>query len=139
MNRALLSSASDEWSTPEETYHALDAEFQFADDPCPLGGSENGLFREWQSPCFVNPPYSKISDWMEKTVLEHRAGKTIVMLVPSRTDTRWWHNFAMLADEIRFIRGRLRFGGHDNAAPFPSVILVYRAKQSPPPNRACNS
>lgn len=84
------------------------------------------MMREWLSPCFVNPPYSEIGPWMEKAVLEHTAGKIVVMLVPSRTDTRWWHNHAMLASEIRFVKGRLKFGGAKHNAPFPSAIVIFR-------------
>lgn len=129
MNRVVFSSASDEWATPAETFAALDAEFQFADDACPLGGDSNGLMREWRSPCFVNPPYSDIGSWMEKAVLEWQAGKTVVLLVPSRTCTRWWHEHAMRASEIRFIRGRLKFGGAKINAPFPSCVVVFRGQR----------
>ncbi len=125
MNRVLFSSASDEWSTPKETYAALHAEFDFKDDACPLMGDVNGLMREWLSPCFCNPPYSQITPWMEKAFLESQQGKTVVMLVPSRTDTKWWHNYAMKANEIRFIKGRLKFGGHKNSAPFPSCVVIF--------------
>ena len=130
MNRVVFSSASDEWSTPTETFSALDAEFKFNDDPCPLGGNENGLLREWLSPCFVNPPYSEIAPWMEKAKLESDAGKTVVLLVPSRTDTRWWHEYAMKAAEIRFIRGRLKFGDAKTGAPFPSCVVVFRGRSA---------
>lgn len=130
MNRVIFSSASDEWTTPEETYAALDAEFHFADDACPLAGPANGLMREWKSPCFVNPPYSDIAPWMDKAKLEASAGKTVVLLVPARTDTRWWHRYAMVATEIRFIRGRLKFGGAKNNAPFPSAVIIFRCNSS---------
>ena len=126
MNRVLFSSASDEWATPSDVYATLDAEFGFKDDPCPIDGTVSGLLREWGSPCFVNPPYSDIAVWMERAVSEWMGGKTVVMLVPSRTDTRWWHRFAMRASEIRFIRGRLKFGGAKTGAPFPSAVLVFR-------------
>lgn len=126
LNRVIFSSASNEWHTPADTYRDLDNEFHFSDDPCPLGGNVNGLMREWQSPCFVNPPYSEIGRWMEKAMLEWNAGKTIVLLVPSRTDTRWWHKFAMKASEIRFIRGRLKFGGATTGAPFPSCVVIFQ-------------
>ena len=129
MNRILFSSVSDEWATPAETYNALNAEFMFADDACPLAGEANGLRREWQSPCFCNPPYSAIRPWMEKAVLEWQAGKTVVLLVPSRTCTAWWHNFAMKATEIRFIRGRLKFGGAKTGAPFPSCVVIFRGTE----------
>jgi hypothetical protein len=129
LSRVVFSSGNDEWTTPEATYAALDAEFHFADDACPLGGDANGLMREWLSPCFVNPPYSSIYRWMEKALLEFKAGKTVVVLVPSRTDTRWFHRFCLLG-EIRFIQGRLKFGGHKNSAPFPSMVVIFKPEQS---------
>jgi len=125
-SRVVFSSATDEWGTPADVYAALHAEFGFVDDPCPLGGDGNGLMREWKSPCFVNPPYSEIRDWVAKAHLEWQHGKTVVMLIPSRTDTRWWHRYVMQASEIRFLRVRLRFGGAKNSAPFPSVVVVFR-------------
>lgn len=130
MNRVVFSSATDDWATPRDLYDSLNAEFLFADDPCPLNrndsGAADGLLREWISPVFVNPPYSSIIDWMKKAFVEWQAGKTIVLLVPSRTDTRWWHSYAMKATEIRFIKGRLRFGGQKNAAPFPSALVIFK-------------
>lgn len=129
INRVVFSSASDEWATPTETYRALDAEFGFIDDACPFGGDRNGLMREWGSPCFVNPPYSDIEPWMEKAMLESKSGKTVVCLVPSRTCTRWWHNYAMKASEIRFIRGRLKFGNAKTGAPFQSCVVIFRGQQ----------
>ncbi len=125
-SRVHFSSAHDEWSTPQDVYDKLNAEFRFADDACPLAGDSNGLMREWRSPCFCNPPYSSISVWCEKAALEAAAGKTVVLLIPSRTDTRWWHRFVMQASEIRFIKGRLKFGNAKNSAPFPSCIAVFR-------------
>lgn len=125
LSRVVFSRASDEWATPAETYDALHAEFGFVDDPCPLGGTADGLAREWQSPCFVNPPYSGLREWMAKASAEAAAGKVVVMLVPSRTDTRWWHDHAMNATEIRFIKGRLKFGGAKHNAPFPSCVVVF--------------
>jgi len=124
INRALFSSASDNWSTPKDVYEALDREFSFNDDPCPLGG-EGGLDREWGSSTFVNPPYSEIKDWCKKAYEEWKKGKTVVMLIPSRTDTRYWHDYIMKATEIRFIKGRLKFGGSKNSAPFPSAVVVF--------------
>ena len=127
MNRVLFSKTTDEWSTLADVYAALHEEFRFVDDPCPISGNGNsGLMREWKSPCFVNPPYSDIRSWIEKAMLEHKAGKIVVLLVPSRTDTRWWHDCAMQASEIRFVRGRLKFGGAKNGAPFPSAVVIFR-------------
>lgn len=123
----IFRSTKDEWRTPDRLYRELDAEFGFADfDPCPIEGDVSGLMLDWLSPCYVNPPYSDIYPWMEKGVLEWRAGKTVVFLVPSRTDTRWWHELAMQATEIRFVRGRLRFGDAKWAAPFPSSIVIFK-------------
>lgn len=126
INRALFSSASDEWTTPSDVYDALNEEFHFTDDPCPLGGV-GGLDREWGSSTFVNPPYSQIREWCRKAYEEWQKGKTIVMLIPSRTDTKYWHDYIMKATEIRFIKGRLKFGGSKNSAPFPSAIIVFEA------------
>jgi site-specific DNA-methyltransferase (adenine-specific) len=125
-HRSLFSSASEHWATPEDTYRALDAEFHFNDDPCPLGGS-GGLERPWGTSTYVNPPYGRgIYDWLAKATHERLQGKTIVFLLPARTDTRWFHDIVLpQATEIRFIRGRLRFGGSKNSAPFPSMIIVF--------------
>lgn len=124
--RVHFSRVTDEWATPAAVYDGLHAEFGFVDDPCPMGQPPEGLMREWKSPCFVNPPYSDMRRWMNKAALEAAQGKTIVMLVPSRTSTRWWHDYAMQAAEIRFIRGRLKFGGAKHNAPFDSCVLVFR-------------
>ena len=119
----LFSSASVHWATPTDTYNALNAEFEFTLDPCPLGAVD-GLTRSWEGHrVYCNPPYGRrVSEWLEKA----READLAVYLLPSRTDTRWWHDYAMNADEIRFLRGRLRFGDAKAGAPFPSVVLVYR-------------
>lgn len=123
--KGLFSSASSDWATPKELYEALDKEFRFNDDPCPLGG-EGGLDRPWGNRTFLNPPYGRaIIDWVARAYQESCKGKLIVCLLPSRTDTKWWHDYVMQADEIRFIRGRLRFGNAKNGAPFPSAIVIF--------------
>lgn len=126
MNRVLFKSMSDEWRTPKSVYDALDAEFHFRFDPCPMeGGSPwDSLYLPWQFPAFCNPPYSKISSWVEKAFQESAKG-IVVLLVPSRTDTRWWHKYVMKAKEIRFIKGRLKFGNAKNSAPFPSCVVIF--------------
>ena len=125
-NRVMFSSANDNWSTPKEVYDALDKEFRFTDDPAPLHGA-GGLDRGWGTCSFVNPPYSEIKDWVKYGYEQAiGGGKTVVMLIPSRTDTRWWHEYVMKAKEIRFIKGRLKFGGSKNSAPFPSAIVVFK-------------
>jgi len=126
VNKGLFTSASQHWETPKELYDELDKEFHFNDDPCPLYG-EGGLDRRWGSVTFVNPPYGKeISKWLLRAWEESIWGNTVVCLIPSRTDTRWWHEYVMKASEIRFLRGRLKFGDATNSAPFPSCIAIFR-------------
>ena len=121
-------STTDHWSTPKDVYAALDKEFHFNFDPCPLGENDfDGLQISWGTSTFCNPPYSKIREWLHKGWREHCEGKTIVFLIPSRTDTKWWHDYCMKG-EIRFIKGRLKFGNAKNSAPFPSCIVVFRGE-----------
>ena len=124
------------WATPKSVYDVLDKEFHFTDDPCPLHWCPqfgDGLSRDWGSVSFVNPPYGRqIKFWISKALAESRKGKTIVCLIPSRTDTGWWHDYVMQASEIRFVRGRLKFGGAKHNAPFPSAVVVF---QGDPPGR----
>lgn len=76
---------------------------------------------------YVNPPYgNQIGKWLAKGYREAQEGKTVVFLIPSRTDTKWWHDYCMKADEIRFIKGRLKFDEHENSAPFPSAIVIFK-------------
>lgn len=128
MNRIVFSSASDHWATPTEVYNRLNTEFHFVDDPCPLDG-DGGLDRPWGSPVFCNPPYSDLKSWTKKAFDEANHGKTVVLLIPSRTDTRWWHDYVMKATEIRFLKGRLKFGQAKNNAPFPSCVVIYQPKE----------
>ena len=127
INKGLFSSASQHWATPKELYDALDAEFHFNDDPCPLNPIEDGLNREWGSRTYCNPPYGReIGKWLLAAYSESLQGKTVVCLIPSRTDTRWWHDYVMKAQEIRFLKGRLKFGDSKNSAPFPSAVVVFK-------------
>jgi len=127
MNRVLFSSKHDNWSTPKEVYNALHSEFNFNFDPCPLSKEfcVDGLSIAWGSSTFCNPPYSKIAQWIKKGFDEAALGKSVVFLIPSRTDTRWWHDYVMKAKEIRFIKGRLKFCGAKFNAPFPSCIVIF--------------
>jgi len=125
-SKVMFSSTTDHWTTPEDVFNALNKEFMFDFDPCPLHAKQNGLVIEWGGVNFVNPPYSQISAWCKKSYEESLKGKIVVMLIPSRTDTRWWHNYIMKAREIRFIKGRLRFGDAKNSAPFPSAIVIFK-------------
>jgi site-specific DNA-methyltransferase (adenine-specific) len=124
MNRVLFSGRNQHWTTPEELYAALDEEFHFTLDPCPLHAEFDGLAISWAGHrVFCNPPYGRgVARWLEKA----KEADVAVYLLPARTDTRWWHQFAPLATEIRFLQGRLRFGGAKHPAPFPSVVLVFR-------------
>jgi hypothetical protein len=129
INRGLFTSLRGDWKTPKALYQALDAEFHFDNDPCPVKPKINGLESEWGNVNFVNPPYGReITSWIQKGYQENLKGKTVVFLIPSRTDTRWWHEYIMKANEIRFIRGRLKFDDQKNSAPFPSAIAVFRPK-----------
>lgn len=135
----MFSNKSDEWSTPQTLYNKLDAEFHFNLDPCAneenhkcenyYSKSDDGLIREWGGyRVFCNPPYSGIKEWCEKAYNEVSYGdcELVVMLVPARTDTKWFHEWCYGKAEIRFIKGRLKFGGATNNAPFPSILVIYR-------------
>jgi hypothetical protein len=117
-------------STSNEVYNKLNEEFDFNFDPCPLHSEVDGLSISWQGNVFVNPPYGKaIRGWLEKGLNEIEVGnvKSIVYLLPSYTDVKWFHEIAIpFASEIRFIKGRLKFGFHNKHAPFASVLLIFR-------------
>lgn len=122
------SSVSDRWTTPRDVYRALDDEFCFDFDPFPLDGTEDGLatlYARWAGRrVFCNPPYGPgLAKWLERGLEANLA----VFLIPARTDTRWFHDIVLpKAKEIRFIKGRLKFGDAVNAAPFPSMIVVFK-------------
>src|SRR3990167_3688523 len=109
-----FTSARQNWKTPKAFYQALDAEFRFDFDPCPPNPEFDGLNIEWGGANYVNPPYKDCAKWLKKGFEEHQKGKTVVFLIPSRTDTNYWHEYVMKAQEIRFIKGRLNFDGHKN-------------------------
>lgn len=135
-----FSSEFSDWRTPRGLFAKLDAEFHFtldaaADDDNHLCEryftiETNGLAQSWKGErVWLNPPYGReIRRWMEKAATE-AAHADVVALVPSRTDTRWWHDYAMTANEIRFVKGRLDFEGPRRAtrndAPFPSAIVIW--------------
>ena len=126
INKGLFTSINQHWRTPKDLYKKLDEEFRFDFDPCPNNPQFDGLSVEWGSSSFCNPPYGKeIGKWISKGYNEWEKGKTVVFLIPSRTDTKYWHDYIMKATEIRFIKGRLRFSEHKNSAPFPSAVVVF--------------
>lgn len=147
MNTAVMfGKATDEWATPHDLFRALDLEFHFGLDAAAT--AENTTCSRWLSdaldvdwagiawghPIWLNPPYSRCREFIAKAAQEARRGATVVCLVPSRTDTRWWHEHVWDAEnnrcrpgvEIRFIKGRLKFGNSENSAPFPSVVIIFR-------------
>lgn len=90
---------------------------------------EDGLSQQWHGNCWMNPPYGReIGKWMKKALEASKEGALVACLVPARTDTAWWHEYAMKG-EIRFIRGRLKFGGSQNSAPFPSAVVIFRPQK----------
>lgn len=132
----MFSSKSDIWATPQEFFNSLNAEFNFTLDPCALPDNakcskfytpeQNGLKQDWSNETvFCNPPYSDIKNWVEKAYNEAKRGAKVVMLIPARTDTRYFHDFIYNQHEIRFVRGRLKFGDQKNSAPFPSMVVVF--------------
>ncbi len=127
MNKVHFSSQRLDWQTPDEVFNKLNSEFHFDFDPCPINPTFDGLNTPWGQSNFVNPPYGReIGKWIKKGYIESKLGKIVVFLIPSRTDTKWWHEYCMKAQEIRFIKGRLKFKGATNSAPFPSAIVIFK-------------
>jgi phage N-6-adenine-methyltransferase len=141
-NSGVMSSIRQDWATPTQLFKMLDAEFHFTLDVCADPGNakcaefftQDALERHWvplkDGPVWCNPPYGReIGKWVERGYRESRGYFTVVMLLPARTDTQWFHEYC-LKGEIRFLRGRLNFDDTRRArAPFPSMIVIFRAKQ----------
>lgn len=139
INKALFSSNSDEWATPSDVFDRLNNEFNFNLDACATDfnrkcenyftQAENGLKQSWGGyRVFCNPPYSNISEWVKKAYYEsYKADTLICLLIPARTDTRYFQEYILHRAEIRFIKGRLHFNNSKTGAPFPSMIVIYRA------------
>ncbi len=142
MNKDLMfSSASENWATPQSFFNHLNAEFNFDLDPCAddtnhkcdlyFTKEQDGLAQNWGGHCvFCNPPYGReVGKWVEKGFRTNREyGNTVVMLLPARTDTKWFHEFIYHKADVRFVRGRLKFGNSNNPAPFPSMVVVFHGK-----------
>jgi len=141
---AIFAGGKWDWETRPELFNELDAEFRFTLDPCATKGNakcarfytkeQDGLFQPWEGSVFVNPPYwPGVSPWVEKATEEARRGVLVVMLLPARTDSWWWHEFIWDGNkprdgvEVRFLKGRVRFVGAATAAPFASVVVVFRS------------
>jgi phage N-6-adenine-methyltransferase len=130
-------SATGLWSTPQDLFDALDAEFHFTTDVCADANNakcahyfspiDDGLRQPWRDTCWCNPPYGAvIGRWVRKAYEAAQSGALVVCLLPARCDTRWWHEYVIPAAEIRFLKGRLKFGGTRNSAPFPSAVVIFR-------------
>lgn len=144
MNKVLFSSNKDDWTTPLDLYNKLNSKFNFTLDPCSSETNhlcnkyytikENGLLQSWNNEIvFCNPPYGrKIYDWVKKCFDENNNnGTEIILLIPSRTDTKYFHEFLYHNSnvDIFFLQGRLKFGNSQNFAPFPSLIAHFRSKK----------
>ena len=137
LTTGVFSSTTDLWETPQDFYDRLNEEFHFDLDPCALPDNakcekyftpeEDGLKQDWQGHrVFCNPPYgTAIKHWVKKCYDEARKGVLVVMLIPARTDTSYFHDYIYHKAEIRFIRGRLKFGKAQQGAPFPSMVVVF--------------
>lgn len=137
-----FSSKSNEWTTPQHLFDELNQEFNFTLDPCATEENakcskhftieDDGLSKDWSNDVvFMNPPYGReIKKWIKKAYEESLNGATVVCLIPARTDTTYWHDYIFgKALDIRFLKGRLKFGDSKNSAPFPSAIVVYKYKE----------
>lgn len=141
-NGLFFSSKSNEWATPQDFFDKLNEEFHFTLDPCATAENakcakyytkeQDGIIQDWYGETvFCNPPYGKeIGKWVAKCSAEFENGATVVMLIPARTDTKWFHKYIYHRAEIRFIKGRLKFGNSKNSAPFPSMLIVWRNSTS---------
>ena len=139
INKGLFSSNTNEWATPVKFFEELNKEFNFTLDPCAtkenakcrkfFTANEDGLLQDWSGETvFCNPPYGReLPKWVKKCYEEHiKHGITIVMLIPARTDTSYFHEYIYGKSEVRFIRGRLKFNDCKLSAPFPSMVVVYK-------------
>jgi len=138
--KVMFSSKKTEWETPRALFDELNREFGFTLDVCALPENAkcdlfftpktDGLSQSWKGHmCWMNPPYGReIGKWVKKAYEESQRGATVVCLLPARTDTRWFHEYCTKG-EIRFIKGRLKFGGCKNSAPFPSMIVIFRRRE----------
>jgi phage N-6-adenine-methyltransferase len=141
ISEQLFSSATCEWATPRAFFRKLDRRFGFTLDPCATPENtkcalfftreQDGLKQDWGTHrVFCNPPYGReIGKWARKCFEASQNGALVVLFVPARTDTKWFHEWVQGKADVTFVRGRLRFGGADTSAPFPSMLAVYSPKR----------
>ena len=137
----MFSSKAMDWATPQAFFDLLDLEFHFTLDPCAeesnhkcdrfFTEADDGLTKSWRGQTvFCNPPYGRaIKDWVTKCAEEaQQPDTTVVLLIPARTDTAYFHEYIYQKPnvEVRFLRGRLKFGDGKNSAPFPSMVAIFR-------------
>lgn len=142
MTKGLFSSNTDLWATPKAFFEKLNERFHFTLDPC--ANEENhkcdkyytieqdGLKQDWGGQrVFCNPPYgSAIKHWVKKCYEESlKPGTLVVMLIPARTDTSYFHDYIYHKAELEFVRGRLHFNDAPQGAPFPSMVVIFNGKQ----------
>ena len=130
-----FSSIKQNWETPDELFIPLDKEFGFTLDVCAdehnakcenyLSESNDALSLEWSGVCWMNPPFGEQGRWVKKAYEESTKGIVVVCLLPSRTNTNWWHDYCM-GGEIRFIRGRPKFKGAKYGLPQPLSIVIFK-------------
>lgn len=132
-----FSSETNEWATPQNLFDHLNRIYKFTLDPCSDGTNakctkyftekDDGLAQDWSNDTvFMNPPYGRsIKDWIKKAYEESQKGATVVALIPSRTDTRYWHDYCMKSAKITLIKGRVKFGDGNAPAPFPSALIEF--------------
>lgn len=136
INKALFTSNSDEWFTPQTFFDEINKEFNFTLDAAATKENtkckrffnidNNGLEQDWSGEVvWLNPPYSNIKLWVEKAYNESLKGTKIVLLIPVRSDTKYFHSFIYGKAKLRFIKGRLKFSDSKNSAPFPSMLVIY--------------
>lgn len=136
INKGLFTSKTDNWATPQNLFDQLNSKFNFTLDPCASKENakcekfytkeDDGLSKNWDNErVFMNPPYGReIGKWVKKA--SEQQGGVVVCLLPARTDTKYFHEYIYGKAEIRFIKGRLKFGGSKNSAPFPSMIVIFK-------------
>lgn len=144
-----FSSATNEWSTPQDLFDKLNDIHAFTLDVCATKENtkcskyftkeQDGLKQIWSNytgkntVCWMNPPYGReIKKWVDKAAFVGRNGTKVVCLLPARTDTRWWHDHVIPYGKIEFIRGRLKFSGHKHNAPFPCALVIFHTSSSHP-------
>lgn len=136
-NDLMFSSKNQAWETPKDFFDKYDALFHFETDVCALPENAkckrfftpemDGLKQEWTGVCWMNPPYGiQIGKWVRKAYESARDNlATVVCLLPARTDTRWFHDYILPHAEVQFIKGRIKFGGAKENAPFPNMLVTF--------------